>query len=501
MSLNNAAGAMRPAPVRAWSLAGRLTLWYALSAFLLTAVTSGAMYWGFEQNLDRKDDHALAFGCQMWRGIIRERPEDTLLLQRQLDRRRSGTVRRNPRLIVRILDENGNVVAQTPDADVVFRGASLVPAPVDVDSGPGVNLTARNTSFRALAAWAQSNTDPGKRRLLQIAVDRTSAAEMLAAYRSRLYIMLAVALVGAGAVGYVTAKRAMRPLVAITETARRIGSRTLNERMSTARMPAELLSLADTFNQMLQRLEDAFARLSSLSADLAHELRTPVNNVRGELEVALGKPRTTVEYRDSLESALEESVRLSETIDALFFLARADFTDAQIFPLHLDVRRELRAVREFYDPVAAEAGIALDVQVDGDVDGVTLDRTLFQRALGNLMTNAIAHTPAAGQVQVTATSTDKALEVSVADTGSGIPDAYLARVTERFYRVAPTRSAASGGLGLGLAIVHSIMKLHGGFMRIVSQSGRGTTVTLVFPRAVTPGSAVAVAAVGRAPFL
>lgn len=498
MSLNNAAGATRPASVRAWSLAGRLTLWYALSAFLLTAVTSGAMYWGFEQNLDRKDDHALAFGCQMWRGIIRERPEDTLLMQRQLDRRRSATARLNPRLIVRILDENGKVVAETPDADVVFRGASLAPAPIDVDSGPGVNLTARNTSFRALAAWAQSNHEPGKRRLLQIAVDRTSAVEMLAAYRSRLYMMLIVALIGAGGVGYFTARRAVRPLVAITETARRIGSSTLNERMSTALMPAELLSLADTFNQMLQRLEDAFARLSSLSADLAHELRTPVNNVRGELEVALGKVRTIDEYRNSLESALEESVRLSETIDALFFLARADFTDAQIFPLHLDVRRELRAVREFYDPVAAEAGIALDVQVNGDANGVMLDRTLFQRALGNLMTNALAHTPAAGQVQLTATSTDEALEVSVADTGAGIPQAYVSRVTERFYRVTPSGPGPPGGLGLGLAIVHSIVKLHGGGMRIASEVGRGTTVTLVFPRAVTPQSHVVVAAQARA---
>jgi two-component system heavy metal sensor histidine kinase CusS len=442
------------------------------------------MYWGLEQNLDHKDDQALAYGVQMYRGLIRERPDDTILLQKQLDRRRPRAGRRNPRLVVRILDESGHVLAQTPDSDAVFEGATLVPAPVDVESGPGVNLTGRNKPFRALAAWAQSVAPPHTRRLLQIAVDRTSAVEMLAAFRSALYIILFVALVVAKGVGYVIARRAMRPLAAITETARRIGSRTLNERMSTAHLPSELRSLANTFNQMLQRLEDAFTRLSSLSADLAHELRTPINNVRGELEVALGKPRTADSYRVSLESALEECVRLSETIDALLFLARADFTDAQIIPVYLDVRRELQAVREFYDPAAAEAGIALEVRVNGDVDGVTLDRTLFQRAVSNLMTNAIAHTPAAGQVQVTAMSTGEALEVSVADTGSGIPEAYVTRVTERFYRVVPSRSATSGGLGLGLAIVHSIMKLHGGFMRIASRSGIGTTVTLVFPRAL-----------------
>ena len=474
MSSSNAAAAAPSAPARAWSLAARLMLWYAVSAFLLTAVASGAMYLELEQHLARKDDETLALTCQMWRGLVREPPDETTDLHRQLE----------SHLLVRVLDLHGHVLAATPGSDAVFQTATLIAAAADADPGPGVNVAARGTSFRALAAWAQTGTDPDNRRLVQIAVDRTSELETLADYRSRLYITLLLALVVAGAVGYATARRAMRPLTEITETARRIGSRTLNERMRIAHMPAELLSLADTFNQMLQRLEDAFARLSSLSADLAHELRTPINNVRGELEVALGKPRTTDEYRDSLESALEECVRLSDTIDALMFLARADFTDAQIIPTYLDVRSELQAIREFYDPSASEAGIALDIRIDADVESVNIDRTLFQRAVGNLMTNAIAHTPAAGHVQVIARSAEGAFEVSVADTGSGIPDAYVARVTERFYRVAPSRSAAPGGLGLGLAIVHSIMKLHGGFMRIVSQSGRGTTVTLVFPRAL-----------------
>jgi two-component system heavy metal sensor histidine kinase CusS len=307
-------------------------------------------------------------------------------------------------------------------------------------------------------------------------------------------VILGLAVVFAGGVGYAIARRGLKPLRALTDAARDIGSSTLDARMPTAHMPAELLSLADTINRMLQRLEDAFGRLSSLSADLAHELRTPINNVRGELEVALGKRRTADQYQESLESVLEECVRLSETIDGLLFLARADYAGADLVRTSVDLHRELKAVREVFEPPAADAGIGLDVWVDPDAADSNLDRTLFQRAVSNLITNAIRHTPANGRVQISVRSTDEALEVAVADTGTGIPAAHVARVTDRFYRVDPSRSARSGGLGLGLAIVHSIMKLHGGLMRIVSQPDQGTTVTLVFPHAATHAIARNVAA-------
>lgn len=147
----------------------------------------------------------------------------------------------------------------------------------------------------------------------------------------------------------------------------------------------------------------------------------------------------------------------------------------------LDVRRELAAVREFYEPAAAEAGVGLEI--DGDTRPLiaTLDRTLFQRALGNLITNAITHTPAGGRVRLSAGRIDDAVQIDVADTGVGIPPEHLARVSDRFYRVDASRSSASGGLGLGLAIVRSIVSVHGGSMQVLSDDGCGTTVRLVFP--------------------
>ena len=174
-----------------------------------------------------------------------------------------------------------------------------------------------------LAAWAPLGTDGRGRRLVQIALDRTTERQLLSDYRSRLWAVLGLALLAAAGVGYTIARRGMAPVAAIADSARRIGSSTLDARIPTDGLPGELSSLAVTFNDMLDRLEDAFTRLSSLSADLAHELRTPINNLRGEVEVALGKPRTTAEYQDTLASVLEESSRLSQMIDGLMFLARA----------------------------------------------------------------------------------------------------------------------------------------------------------------------------------
>lgn len=235
---------------------------------------------------------------------------------------------------------------------------------------------------------------------------------------------------------------------------------------------------------MMDRLEDAFGRLTSLSVDLAHELRTPINNLRGEVEVALGRPRTAVEYREALESLLEESVGLSDMIEALMFLARAENPETQIVRTPVEIPRELHGVSEFYEPAASEAGVALEVLLPNEPLVASVDRTLFQRALSNLMTNAITHTPAGGRIQLQAVSTGRTLAVHVADTGIGIPPEHVSRVSDRFYRADPSRSGTSGGLGLGLAIVKSVMKVHGGSMEIHSGSAGGTTVKLLFPGAV-----------------
>ncbi len=227
--------------------------------------------------------------------------------------------------------------------------------------------------------------------------------------------------------------------------------------------------------------------MARFSADIAHELRTPVNNLRGEAEVALGKPRSPEEYRDTLGSCLEECGRLAGLIDSLLFLARAENPKTQVEKEHVNVTRELAAVRDFYEPAADDAGVKLDVLAR---DGVfaELNRPLFQRAVGNLVLNALAHTRPGGTISLSATVTEGEgiVGVDVADDGCGIDAVHLPYLLDRFYRVDAARTSTAGGVGLGLAIVNVIVELHGGSVVIASQVGHGTRVTLRFPAPAGP---------------
>jgi two-component system heavy metal sensor histidine kinase CusS len=315
---------------------------------------------------------------------------------------------------------------------------------------------------------------------LQVALDRSREEDLLAVYRQWLWLVLALTGLACAATGYHIARRGIRPVAEITATAQRIRSTTLNKRLEVAGFPAELASLAATFNEMLDRLEESFGRLSRFSADIAHELRTPVNNLRGETEVVLSKPRTPEEYREVLGSCLEEYLRLSQMIDSLLFLARAENPETRVQKQPLDLTQELTALREFYEATASEAGITLAMRAPGAVLA-ELDRTLFQRAVGNLVENALAHTPPGGTVLLSVEQYNGAAHVGVADTGCGIPEDHLPHLCDRFYRVDAARAAATGGVGLGLAIVKSIAELHDGSVAIVSRIGQGTTVTLTLP--------------------
>ena len=314
-----------------------------------------------------------------------------------------------------------------------------------------------------------------------MAVDVSGKEALLARFRMWFWVTSAGMLALFPLIGYKIARQGIRPVEEIAATARRITSSHLGERIVTEGYPYELAFLALTFNNMLDGLEESFERISRFSADIAHDLRTPVNNIRGEAEVALARARTIDEYRDALESSLEEAVRLSDLIANLLFLARTESPLNHLRLEHVDVAELLDGVREYHDASAAEAGVVLTSTGIGDTVVIALDRTLIQRAVGNLVSNAVAHTYEGGTVSLTTHAEADEVIIEVADTGIGIPAEALPRVFDRFYRVDSSRSKTSGGTGLGLAIVQGITQLHGGNVDIASEPGRGTRVTLRLP--------------------
>ena len=461
---------------RSWSIVTRFTVWYISSALALIFVTSAFLYRSVVKSLDQEEDLFLADSVQDMRDILENNDAPTRFdLQREVTE--SGYVQ----VYTRILDAHGRVIVETPGMDKTLVPGAFPPSiPIDEDPDHhGINLTASTGRFfRGLSA--QAVTSNHETRVIQVALNQAKKLGLLKKYRTRLWYILAIALGACTLIGYSIARRCIRPIGQISHAAQRMQSTTLHERIATTGLPTELLSLATVFNEMLGRLEDSFTRLSQFSANIAHELRTPVHNLRSMAEVALGSMRSPDEYRDTLASCLEECVRLSRVIDSLLFLARADQAQLSIYREPLRIADELAVVREFYEAAASEAGVTLKVGAPQDLVA-HLDRTLFQRAIGNLITNALAYTSGGGVVAVTAAKTLEGTRIEVSDTGCGIPADQAAHVFDRFYRVQLSRTTKPGGMGLGLAIVKSIVTLHRGSASISSQMGRGTQVSLLFP--------------------
>ena len=219
---------------------------------------------------------------------------------------------------------------------------------------------------------------------------------------------------------------------------------------------------------MLARLEESFGRLQDFSADLAHELRTPVSNLLTQTQVALSRARGVDEYRDVLASNAEEFERLSRTIGDMLFLAQADQGLVVMRRERFDLAAEVRELFEFYDALAAEKALRLTVAGDATIDG---DRLMLRRALANLVSNAIRHAPREGEVRVRLGSEGSATTIAVENTGDPIASEHLDRVFDRFWRADRARGHTGEGAGLGLAITRSIVRAHGGDIAARSLAG------------------------------
>ena len=466
------------------SMVLRMTAWYAGSSFMLILIATGVLYVTVVGNMKSEDRRILRNTAANLHYLLRQ-SISVHQTQRLLARSTGPFVR--PQLIwIRVISANGQTVLETKGMDRALP-ISNFPALQTIPAGHDVIRTIHTGSGRLFQTLSQHIVSPtGLNQIFQVAVDRTNEQRLLVHYQEALLIVLIIALALCSAIGFAIARGGMRPVARIIRTTRLIRSSTLHERLDTARLPTELQSLAGTFNDMLDRLEDSFAQISQFSADVAHELRTPINNLRGEIEVALGKPRAPDEYRDVLGSALEECDRINRVIHGLLFLAHAETAELSPDRETLNVRVEIASILEFYEPAASEAGVSLTASGSGDLFAL-FDRVLFQQAIGNLVANALAHTPRGGSVTVTAAQEGGGrLRIDVIDTGQGIAPEHLPHVFDRFYRADQARSSIGGNFGLGLSVVKSIAMLHGGAVSIDSTLGHGTRVTLVTPSRTEP---------------
>ena len=462
------------------SLSVRLTLLFTAATFVLLASSAGVTYGVLSRTLHRQASLFLSDKIDVLKTILKERPGDHEALQEEIQWETAS--RRHERYFSRVTDGEGRVILETPGMSGALSGAPFpAPAAIGQEWKGGLLWGAGGERYYLLgSALAEEGGSGGRHLILQAAVDLSREEDILEDYRHAVAVALLVDAVFSVLLGIAAARRGLRPLKAMAGKAHQITAERLHERMGGQPWPAELAELAAAFDDMLLRLEESFSRLSAFSADLAHDLRTPLTNCMGEVEVALSRPRSAQEYRAVLESSLEELTRLSRMIESLLFLARADNAREPLAKAGLDLGREIRAMTELYEAVAQEQGVALSCSGAGSLDA---DPALLRRALGNLLSNAIRHTPSGGTVRLEAHEEEGASVIAVRDSGPGIPAEDLPRVFDRFYRSPRSRASHPQGLGLGLAIVKSIMDLHGGSVEILRAPGGGALVRLTFPAA------------------
>ena len=451
------------------SIAFQLILLFTLAAALLLACGLGVVYSIVAHHAFAEDNTVLADKVFALSADLRENGPE--VFGEEVTAHRAG---QHTPYWIRILDSQGRAIAETPEMD------RLIPTQIfPVARGPTEAIHTRKDyrSAGKLFSLVSFNDHSGSETYtLQLAQDRSSDEQVERNFALLFIGVLFGGVVASALIAIIVTRRGLTPLRKMTESLGRIGPDQLKERIGSTGWPRELQPLAIAFDEMLKRLDDSFTRLSQFSADLAHELRTPIANMMGEAQVALTRDRNAAEYREIIESTVAECERLSRIVDNLLFVARVDAASEPITRKWFDARAAVEKIAAFYQMAADDHDVTINCSGDGQIYA---DPDLFERVVGNLLENALRFTAKHGAIRIAVSKHNSDFQVTVSDNGSGIAAEHLPRVFDRFYRAESSRS--SDGAGLGLALVKSIVELHGGSATIQSEVNRGTTVVLRFP--------------------
>jgi two-component system, OmpR family, heavy metal sensor histidine kinase CusS len=459
-------------PAEPRSISSQLVLLFTAASILLLSCGLGVFYWLVVRHAFEEDNAVLVDKALALVGDLKN-IDGPKLIDAEVHARRAGE---HGVYWIRLLDQRGNTVTETQGMAGVLP-ANVFPRPEQSTSLAPTNYRSDSKLFSLVLATGDT---AGQLYTIQIAQDRSADDQFMKNFGAVVALVAACSVVVSVLVSVTVARRGLRPLTEMTGMLTRITPTHLNERIEPRRWPRELQPLARAFDAMLNRLEDSFTRLSQFSGDLAHELRTPLGNILGTAQVALTRDRTSAEYREVLETAAAECERLSHIVENLLFLARADAAREEIERKPFDARVAAEKIVAFYHAAAEDRHIEIECSGEGKING---DSLLFSRAISNLIENALRFTPDGGRIAIAIAPHHSCTEVAVKDNGRGIDPEHLPRVFDRFYRADASRS--SDGTGLGLALVKSIVDLHGGSATIESTVGRGTTVKLIFPRSQT----------------
>ncbi|MGB3288605.1 MAG: Cu(+)/Ag(+) sensor histidine kinase [Burkholderiaceae bacterium] len=403
-------------------------------------------------------------------------PPDITLAE--LNQRLANAVSGHHNAQYRISSDSGVQIYATPGSNL-DRFAQIA-QPVEKITIDTVGIWQdHDETFRGAVLRTGNDSFPAPRILtLAVATGINFHLHYLESFRDYLRIITVVACLIAILATWVAVHQGHAPIRRIGREIRKIGSDQLHIRLEAHAVPTELVELAMSFNGMLERLEDVFRRLSDFSGDIAHELRTPITNLKTQTEVALSQSRTVEQYREILYSNLEEYERMAKMVSDMLFLAQADNNLLKPELVKIDLEAEIRILFDYLGAWAEERNVTL--KITGQQICIFGDRLMIRRALSNVLSNAIRYTPPGNSVNVTLELVAKAATVRIENPGPMIPAEHINRIFERFYRTDASRQRSGEGAGLGLAIAKSIAEAHNGTIHAHS-TVQATAFEISFP--------------------
>ena len=455
------------------SITRRLTLLFVIASSAVLLALGMVIASSVEQHFEDLDMEVLSGKMELTRhalGMLQS-PADLEQLAQQMDHSLVG----HHGLEVLVIGANHSVLFATPNASFA---SGLITASAQHNPLRPQLWTLGAQTYRGIAAEIATGISEQSRVTVAVATDIAHHQSYMRSFLRTLWLFVAGAAALTGVLGWIAARRGLAPLRAMREQAQVVTAQQLSQRLPVESVPLELAELAQSLNDMLARLEEAFLRLSDFSSDIAHELRTPVSNLMTQTQVALSRARDADGYRSILESNAEEFEHMARMISDMLLLAKAE--NGLVVPHRetLQLGAEVRALFDYYDAVAEEKGISLALEGDAEISA---DRLMLRRALGNLLSNAVRHASAGSAVRVLVSASSEQVSIGIENQGDTIAQEFLERVFDRFFRVDPSRQRASEGTGLGLAITRSIVLAHGGGIAVTSDAGL-TRFTITLPR-------------------
>jgi len=466
--------------MRKLSIGVRLTLWYLVFFAVAQLFFAGGMWLILRDNIYDLVDDGLEQQIDDLKNFLQSQPMDRSIAKLREEVNEAYAIE-HPGDYLEVHAEKGELIYRSPFLQA-HQSAEL--SPERAMTRPILkNRKINGRHFRFILQKLNVN---GHVYTVEMGTLAEDAVETLHLFRSYLLMFAPLLLLVAATGGYWLSRRALSPVDALVRTARQVSGTKLNSRLQKLETGDELQRLSDTLNEMLDRIETAFLRITEFTADASHELRTPVSLIRTEAELALRRSRGEAEYKEALRHILLEAERTTALIEQLLALARADSGRETLRLQPVDLRETLRSVIDGWRQVAEIRNLEFSASL-GVPDFLVLgDETLLRRLVDILLDNACKYTSAPGSVRLSLAPKGESAVITVQDSGVGIAEEEQSKIFERFYRVDKARSRAQGGAGLGLAIAQWIVTQHGGTIAVESRSGDGATFRVELPTIAVP---------------